>query len=795
MTARTAPANTSDRRAEKDRFLSEFALALAEGVQLPGFLQQSVKRLGEILGVDRVALFFFEGPSGTGDLLVSASFVAPGVAPLPRNVSGPWKLLLERLAQLQPLSSEDVLGEPALAPYHETFRSIGTKSLLAVPIHVDGTPRGVVGAATVRASRKWTPDDVAFLESAVRHLSAALKQKELVEELARERDRLSNLLREEKALSEASRALLTRTANRDVLLNQMIDAVVHDFGHETCSLLLYDADQKMLVQFARRGNWWSEGDPVSVIPLDGSGLIPAAARSGAVLNVPDVARDARYLEGWKEARSELVVPLVLDGEVVGVFDLQSSRLGAYSEANVAMISAFAERAALALRLADLVTRLEQRTQVLEAVTRATQLLNFRLHAPDVVSSVVEETSRAFPRSDGCIVYVADPDGTTLSVAAVFGVGVMTQRGWGPGPIPVARLKCAGRAFLENRPCFLEVSGFDELAQGEPAEARARARAAVENPDLRHLMAAPIRVGSQRLGVVEVLACRPRAFSPVDAETLVLLAEQAAIALRNARLIEELQRSNRLKDDFLANLSHEVRTPLTGIVGWAEVLLDSKGDDPQVRRALEAILSQAEALSRMLADLIDLSRIDNFGLEIRRSRVSLAAVIADALDAVSPGASKHDVAIRCRIDANLPAMEGDPARLKQVVWNLLTNGVKFSPPGSTVDVTARRSPAGGVELIVEDQGVGIDASFLPHVFERFRQEESSSNRRFGGLGIGLSIASAIVEAHGGTISAASPGRARGARFRVQGPPEHASGVEAAGAPSGGEARPGEGGAGR
>ena len=293
------------------------------------------------------------------------------------------------------------------------------------------------------------------------------------------------------------------------------------------------------------------------------------------------------------------------------------------------------------------------------------------------------------------------------------------------------------------------------------------------------MAAPIRVGSQRLGVVEVLACRPRAFSPADAETLVLLAEQAAIALRNARLIEELQRSNRLKDDFLANLSHEVRTPLTGIVGWAEVLLDSKGDDPQVRRALEAILGQAETLSRMLADLIDLSRIDNFGLEIRRSRVSLAAVIADALDAVSPGASKHDVAIRCRIDADLPAMEGDPARLKQVVWNLLTNGVKFSPAGSTVDVTARRSANGGVELVVEDQGVGIDASFLPHVFERFRQEESSSNRRFGGLGIGLSIARAIVEAHGGTISAASPGRARGARFSVQFPPAPVSGVEAAG----------------
>ena len=628
MNRKTAPADTPDRRAEKDRFLSEFVLALAEGVDLPEFLQSSVRRIGEILDVDRVALFFFDETAGEGALVVRSSFAAEGIAPLPRSVAGPWNLLLSRLRRLQPLASADVLGDPELAPYREAFLLIGTRSLLAVPISIDGALRGVVGAATVRSLREWTADEVSFLESAVRHLAAALKQKELVEELGRERDRLS----------------------------------------------------------------------------------------------------------------------------------------------------------------DLLSKLEQRTHILEAVTRATQLLNFRLHAPDVLSSIVEETSRAFPSSDGSIVYVADPAGNTLSVAAVFGVGLMTQRGWGSEAIPLAKLKCAGRAFLENRPFFLEVSGFDELAGDESAETRARARAAVENAEVRQLMAAPIRVGSQRLGVVEVLAYQPDAFSPADAETLVLLAEQAAIALRNARLIEELQRSNRLKDDFLANLSHEVRTPLTGIVGWAEVLLDSRGDDPQVRRALEAILGQAEALSRMLADLIDLSRIDNFGLEMRRAKVRLADVIADSLDAVSPGAAKRDVVIRCRIDSDLPEMEGDAGRLKQVVWNLLTNGVKFSPPGSTVDVAARAAADGGVELVVMDQGVGIAPDFLPHVFERFRQEESSSNRRFGGLGVGLSIARAIVEAHGGTIEAASEGRERGARFRVCFPPGRMAGAETASPESGGATPP-------
>jgi signal transduction histidine kinase len=219
------------------------------------------------------------------------------------------------------------------------------------------------------------------------------------------------------------------------------------------------------------------------------------------------------------------------------------------------------------------------------------------------------------------------------------------------------------------------------------------------------------------------------------------------------------------------------------VGWAEVLLDSSGGDPTVRRALEAILGQADTLSRMLADLIDLSRIDNFGLELRRERVRLSETVAAALDAVAPGAAKRGVTIRCHIERDLPALEGDPARLKQVAWNLLANGVKFSPAGGTVDVTARRSGDGGIELVVADEGHGIEPEFLPHVFERFRQEETSSSRRYGGLGVGLSIARAIAEAHGGTIAAESEGREKGSRFRVTFPRERVVAPAVRGAPHG------------
>jgi signal transduction histidine kinase len=173
---------------------------------------------------------------------------------------------------------------------------------------------------------------------------------------------------------------------------------------------------------------------------------------------------------------------------------------------------------------------------------------------------------------------------------------------------------------------------------------------------------------------------------------------------------------------------------------------------------------------MLADLIDLSRIDNFGLELRRGPVAIPDILAAALDAVSPGARRRGVVIQCTLDPALPGLEGDATRLKQVLWNLLANGIKFTPSGGTVRVIGRSVPGGGLEIAVEDEGHGIDAEFLPLVFDRFRQEETSSNRRFGGLGIGLAIARAIVLAHGGTIVAESEGRERGSRFRVTFPPD-------------------------
>lgn len=779
-----SPKDTTGIREDRERFLSRFALALVGEADVPGLLDGSIEEIGRLLAADRAGLFLVEGAAPKAHVLVRAIWTAEGVAGLPSPIA-PFspERIAEVFADLAPIASADVLSEPRLAPEADALRGLGTRSALVVPIVLGGVPCGFLSAASVREPREWTAEETVFLETAARHLSAALKQIGLLEELARQRDRVSILL--------DVAAAVQRSTTEEEVIETALEGLRETLGFRAAffALLTPSGDEAVSVgMYANDRSEPGRGELTWRRRLDQGGAGPKeltlqVLQSGHAIVVGDIETDPRAEASRPLLRSlgvgaTAVFPMRAAGRLVGIAAVGGpAEEWDVEEEDVVLLQSLADFVGVAIdqrRAAEAISRaafdLEERTHVLEVVTRATQLLNFRLHTPDVLSSVIEETSRAFPGAVGGVVYVANADGTALTVAAVSGLGVVTERAWEKAPIPLTRLRCAGPAFTENRAVLLEVAGLDELVAGQPAEVRARARSAVDDPEIRQLMAVPIRVADHRLGVLEVLAGRPGVFAAKDAETLGLLAEQSAIALRNARLVEELQRSNRLKDDFLANLSHEVRTPLTGIVGWTEVLLDSGPKDTASRRALEAILGQATTLSRMLTDLIDLSRIDNFGLEIRHATVRLAETIAAAFDAVAPSAKKKGVPVLCAVAEDLPALDGDPARLQQVIWNLLTNAVKFSPPGKTVRLAARALADGGVELVVEDDGAGIDPAFLPQVFDRFRQEETSSSRPYGGLGVGLSIARAIVEAHGGSIEVESQGRDHGSRFRVVFPPK-------------------------
>ncbi len=253
-----------------------------------------------------------------------------------------------------------------------------------------------------------------------------------------------------------------------------------------------------------------------------------------------------------------------------------------------------------------------------------------------------------------------------------------------------------------------------------------------------------------------------------------LAEQLAVAgqereemldaERSARV--EAQRATRVKDEFLATLSHELRTPLSAILGWTQVLLKAeRADAIDQRRAIEVIDRNARAQVQLIDDLLDLSRIMTGKLRLDLQQVQIADIVQAAVDSAGPAAATREIRITCLLDPARAIVNGDPGRLQQVVWNLLTNAIKFTPKGGKVQVLLQRVNS-HVELSVSDNGIGMPAHFLPLVFDRFSQRDGSSTRAHGGLGLGLAICRQLVELHGGSIRAASPGEGLGATFSVE-----------------------------
>ncbi len=230
------------------------------------------------------------------------------------------------------------------------------------------------------------------------------------------------------------------------------------------------------------------------------------------------------------------------------------------------------------------------------------------------------------------------------------------------------------------------------------------------------------------------------------------------------MLREAMRTSRMKDEFLSTLSHELRTPLNAILGNAELLHSEDPASEYFYVSLETISRNARVQAQLIDDLLDISRIITGKMVLESEPVELRNVIDAAIESVALSAKSKCLVIRCEIEPDVPNVLGDSMRLLQAMWNLLTNAIKFTPKGGSVTVKLKKNRS-RVELHVVDSGRGIAKEFLPHVFERFRQEEGAFNRRYGGLGLGLAIVQHVVEAHGGTIQVASAGIDQGASFTI------------------------------
>ncbi|MGH9561934.1 MAG: hybrid sensor histidine kinase/response regulator, partial [Terracidiphilus sp.] len=244
---------------------------------------------------------------------------------------------------------------------------------------------------------------------------------------------------------------------------------------------------------------------------------------------------------------------------------------------------------------------------------------------------------------------------------------------------------------------------------------------------------------------------------------------AEAALREAERTEraartEAERAGRIKDEFLATLSHELRTPLHAILGWSQILRKSKDMPATISEGLSVIERNARSQAQIISDLLDMSSIISGKVRLDVQRADLASIVEAAVDTVRPAAEAKTIRLQTMLDPLARPVRADPNRLQQIFWNLLTNAVKFTPKGGRISVSLERVNS-HLEVTVADNGEGIDPAFLPYVFDRFRQADAATDRRHGGLGLGLSIVKQLVELHGGTISVKSGGKGTGSTFRV------------------------------
>ena len=334
--------------------------------------------------------------------------------------------------------------------------------------------------------------------------------------------------------------------------------------------------------------------------------------------------------------------------------------------------------------------------------------------------------------------------------------------------------------LGRQPAWSDVPVVLLTSGGGDAPANAEAIAELSEAGNVTLIERPVRVATLMSAFKSALRARRRQYEvrdylikeEVSKEALRRSEEQLREALegREQLLVREraaraeAEESSRLKDEFLATVSHELRTPMTAVLGWTHLLRDGRLDAKGAAHALATVERNAHAQHRLIEDLLDVSRIitGKLGLDVRR--VAPASFIEAAMEAVLPAAEAKGIVLEKSLPPDAAAIPGDPARLQQVIWNLLSNAIKFTPKGGSVRLGLENAGS-HVEIFVSDTGDGIKREFLPYVFDRFRQEDGTTARRYGGLGLGLAIVRHLVELHGGEVRAESAGEDRGSTFSV------------------------------
>jgi GAF domain-containing protein len=724
-------------------------------------IQNAVDSLGRGVGADRAHVTIVD--QGVTQTFVSYEYLARPEVPslhgtfLPVSTS-PFvsKVLASNGWVSAEIKSESASGDPLL----ELYRRFGTRTVLAASLIVAGERRGTLELHASQTPRRWSDDDARLLATVASEMSIALMNSELYEASRRRGEELEGLYK-------ISRVFSTLRDTSD-LYGKLTRAIAELVGGDMCLIATYDRKRKEM-----RAESPAFNVPQSLIdqfrftvgPDDARDLV---RRSGRPFFSNEPAHDERFKRYPVEkfgVRSVLGLPMRIKGELVG-FICVANKPGGFTSQDARTLEIFTAQATETIANARLFASMQRQAEREAVVNRLLLTMQQMTDARKAIDMVVERLAD-----------VLDLDRCT---AVLFGDNDRSEfRGeWCAKGVPSISQDLVAR---ERSPVFQWLSLHRQPLVVSDVKAHSFSVGIEEiiGPiGAKSFAAVPIMYNGRVVGAISADQTNSvRNWAEDDIDLLTAVAAHVGALLENAYLISQLKEASRVKDEFLATLSHELRTPLTAIRGWVELMSENPAvaHDEELTEGVDVIKSSSASLSQLISDLLDLSRIQRRSLQLERAATDINVSVIEATQIVKHMADQRRIDIQLDLDGELPLAFVDPQRMHQVVWNLLTNAIKFTPAGGRVTVRSRLIGSDGIliqegnelrwiAVEVEDTGEGIPADFLPFVWDRFRQADSSSTRRHRGLGIGLTLVKELVEAHGGVVDARSMGV--GASFTIR-----------------------------
>jgi signal transduction histidine kinase len=668
-------------------------------------------------------------------------------------------------------------------------------AVLAEPLLYGDRVVGVIVVDRARGERCFRPEDVAVLALFANHAAIAIENARLYDTALRQALELQALL--------AATSSVMSGLDLQTILERIASEAARISGCPHVKLLLVDPEAGVLRIGVLRGRSHAEGFPLPI----GVGLSGRVAETGAPLYVADSQNDPRSALAAQDRalgiRTYLGLPIKTPDNVLGVLTLNTTAPHEYTPTELAYLTSFADQAAVAIEHARQHAAARARAEELETLREVEQALMARLELPAVLEAVVAGASRLLA-SDFAQLVLWDEATGQLRFGAACGPEAERVK----AQVFVLGRGINGVVAQQRQPMILNDYASSPYAIPECT-------------DMVAIITVPICFGDRLLGVLHSHSNIPGSrYTAEDLRRLQMLASQAAIAIENAQLYQQTQEhaaeleervvartaelavanqglrlASQHKSAFLANMSHELRTPLNSVLGFAQLLQEQTKDvfSAKQTRYLTNIYTSGQHLLTLINDILDLSKVESGKITIERVPLAVAEILEDLLVITRGLANKKGQSIHVEVAPDLPALPADPVRFKQIFFNLVSNAVKFTPDGGRITVTARRicdfqfpisdlkdigpdpqsqiaNPQSQIrdflEIAIADTGAGIRPEDLPKLFQEFTQLETTAAQAHEGTGLGLALTRRLVELHGGTVTAASPGEGQGSTFTVR-----------------------------